>query len=251
MVSGLLFYKPQLAVVLAGMMLLDLGWRAALGTAITALTLLIVSMIAMPGALNDFLVQVPANLHFVQEQSAYPWARHATFRAFWRLLLQGEPVGQTWTIVNVLSGLGMAAVGVLLVLAFFKGRGTALHPWRRDRFIAATIAATPLLMPFYFDYDLLLLAAPAVLLAREIVLGNEITVSDRWLIGLLATLYGWLMINPDVADQTRVNLAVPLLAGITILMIQRINAPATLPGAALARRPIFSSPIPARTIARR
>ena len=38
---------------------------------------------------------------------------------------------------------------------------------RRDRLIAAAIAATPLLMPFYFDYDQLLLAIPAVLLAAE------------------------------------------------------------------------------------
>ena len=32
---------------------------------------------------------------------------------------------------------------------------------RRDRIIAASIASTPLLIPYYLDYDLLLLAAVA------------------------------------------------------------------------------------------
>ena len=48
----------------------------------------------------------------------------------------------------------------------------------RDRLIAATIVATPLLMPFYFDYDLLLLSVPrqqrnklAVLAVASVLLG--------------------------------------------------------------------------------
>ena len=41
------------------------------------------------------------------------------------------------------------------------------HPILRDRLIAGTVAATPVLMPFYFDYDLLLLAVPAALFAAD------------------------------------------------------------------------------------
>ena len=39
----------------------------------------------------------------------------------------------------------------------------------RDRGIAAAIVCTPLLTPFYFDYDLLLLSVPAVLFAAEVL----------------------------------------------------------------------------------
>ena len=48
------------------------------------------------------------------------------------------------------------------------------------------IVAMPLLMPFYFDYDLLLLAVPAVLLAGEILAmppGATIDRIHRMLIG--------------------------------------------------------------------
>jgi len=160
MVAGLLFYKPQLAVVVVGMMVLDLGWRAAAGVVVTGAGLLVVSLVVLPGAMGDFLSVVPDNLHFVQEQSVYPWARHVTFKGFWRVLLQGEAVGPTRMGVNVLSVLGMGMVGTTLLKAVLTRRGIGLSALRRGRGIAATIAATPLLMPFYFDYDLLLLADP-------------------------------------------------------------------------------------------
>ncbi len=244
MVAGLLFYKPQLAVVVVGMMVLDLGWRAAAGVVVTGAGLLVVSLVVLPGAMGDFLSVVPDNLHFVQEQSVYPWARHVTFKGFWRVLLQGEAVGPTRMGVNVLSVLGMGMVGTTLLKAVLTRRGIGLSALRRDRVIAATIAATPLLMPFYFDYDLLLLAIPAVLLAREIIVEPQINMADRILIALFATLYGWLLINPDVAEQTRVNLAVVLLAGVAGLLIRRVNGQAAASCVSVVRPPVLSSPIP-------
>jgi hypothetical protein len=93
----------------------------------------------------------------------------------------------------------------------------------RDRIIAATIAATPLLMPFYFDYDQLLLAVPAVLLASEIISRGHLHLqpAERWLLRIWPIHYVWLMLNPDVALLTRVNLTVPLLAGVVGLLISR------------------------------
>jgi hypothetical protein len=243
MTGGLLFYKPQLAVVVAGMMILDLGWRAALGTGVTGVILLVLNLLALPGTLGDFLRQVPANLHFVQEQSAYPWARHVTFKGFWRVLLQGEGVGPTWHLANLLSGLGMAVVGTILIRAAIRRSDAQSRFWRRDRLIAATIAATPLLMPFYFDYDLLLLAVPATLLSCEIARTDAVTSADRWLIGLLGLLYAWLMINPDIAEKTQVNLAVPLLAAVVLLFIRRVHAQTTELAASIEPRPILSPSI--------
>src|SRR2546430_4183331 len=56
------------------------------------------------------------------------------------------------------------AVAALLAAALWKSSRRTASP---DRAIAATIAAMPLLMPFYFDYDLLLLAVPATLYAAR------------------------------------------------------------------------------------
>ncbi len=49
--------------------------------------------------------------------------------------------------------------------------------------IAATVASTPLLMPFYFDYDQLLLAIPAVLFAAEWIRRAGFRPHRRLLIG--------------------------------------------------------------------
>ncbi len=65
----------------------------------------------------------------------------------------------------------------------------------------------PLVMPFYFDYDLLLLAIPAALCAIQ----WKATGSDRLILPAWSLLYLCLIINPDVAERTHVNVAVPIL----------------------------------------
>jgi hypothetical protein len=95
-----------------------------------------------------------------------------------------------------------------------------------DRIIAAIIATAPLLMPYYLDYDLLLLAVPAVLLAGEMV-GREparlIPGRDRWLIRLWIGFYLLLLINPALTQASGFNLAVPMLAAIATISILRIR----------------------------
>jgi hypothetical protein len=231
--AGLMFYKPQLAVVLSAVLVISLGRRALLGLCVTGAGLLLVTLAMMPGALWEFLHQMPLNLRQVQDQHVYLWERHATFKAFWRLLIQGRAAGAPSAWVTALAAVCMAAVGAALALVT---GGRWVNPLRaihdddvepsRSRLIAATIAATPLLMPFYFDYDLLLLAVPAVLLAGEIlrrknVESGRLPAADRWLLLAWPALYAWLMVNADVAEKTRVNLAVPLLAAVAGLSIAR------------------------------
>lgn len=231
LVAGLLFYKPQLAAVLAVVMTVSLGWRALLGMAVTGFALLAVTLVTMPGALGEFLFQMPLNVHFVQTDCLYMWERHATFKAFWRLLLQGNGLGEVWPRVTLATALSTAAVGVMLV--WISPLRKFISPFSpapgsdgvaRDRLIAATICATPLLMPFYFDYDLLLLAVPATLLAAEWVRGERgraTATIDRCLVVVWPALYAWMLINADVAEQTRVNGAVPLLACVAGLLAAR------------------------------
>jgi hypothetical protein len=253
--GGLLFYKPQLAAVIAIVMVIDLGWRALAGYAATGFALLVTTLIILPGALTAFLRTVPKNLAFVQNECPYPWDRHATFKAFWRILLQGQGIAPTSPIVKALGVLCIAIIAVAfgrLVLSYslsqYSGGGlergsreafrrNAPHPnpppkyWERekrktrDRLIAATIAVTPLLMPFYFDYDLLLLAVPAVLLAAEWIQSDEHSPSDRWLLRSFAALYLIMLFASDLAEQLRFNPIPPLLAMVAFLLIRRAGLP--------------------------
>jgi hypothetical protein len=121
----------------------------------------------------------------------------------------------------------MVGGALLWIVARFRARrqGDDQTHMRRDRLIAATIAATPLLMPFYFDYDQLLLTVPAALFAGEIArrgLGASwIWRGDRWLVRIWPIHYLWLMLNPDIALLTRVNLTVPLWATVAALLMAR------------------------------
>lgn len=221
LVGGLLFYKPQLGMIVAAVMVFDLGWRAALGYTVTGCGLLLATLVALPGTLAQFLRQVPRNLDLVQSHTVYLWERHVTFKAFWRLLLQGRGIGATTVAVEILTVSCMAAVAIALGWAALRAREGM--PQSRDRLIAAAIVCSPLLMPFYFDYDQLLLAIPAVLLAAELMnrQSSRLPRVDRWLLILWPIYYVWLMLNPDVAEHTRLSLTVPLLAGIAALTIVR------------------------------
>lgn len=92
---------------------------------------------------------------------------------------------------------------------YWRGR---IDELARDRIISVMILATPLLMPFYFDYDLLLLAVPAALAAREAIARgyDERGVTLAW-----AALYAWLVVKPHVAALTHANGTVVLIAIVT------------------------------------
>jgi hypothetical protein len=83
----------------------------------------------------------------------------------------------------------------------------------------------PLLMPFYFDYDLLLLSVAVVLYAnvRLHPAGAQAGSAgeDRRIAGALVALYAWLMVNAVVARYTRVNGTVILLALAAGLLARR------------------------------
>ena len=222
LVGGLLFYKPQLAAVIAVLMVLNLGWRCLLGLGITSSALLLINLLTLPGSLGDYLHRLPLNVHWMQVEHAYLWERHVTFKGFWRLLIQGRAPGEAAWLVVALTDLSCLVLGGCLLRAVWRFRkSTGL---RRDRLICATIAAMPLLMPFYFDYDLLLLAVPAVLVVGEVLLHDsmdELTRGDRWMIGAFVALFAWMMINPGIAGRTHVNLSVILATCVASLLVRR------------------------------
>jgi hypothetical protein len=229
---GLLFYKPQLAAVVAAMLVLSLGLRVCLGLGFMAGAWLLVMARTMPDALGNYLIQLPLNLRYMQIDQAYLWERHVTLKAFWRLLLQGRDAGETSMIVSLLAITSTAVIAMGLLGAWWRTRKPGIDDvWTcetrsaaRDRLIGATIVAMPLLMPFYFDYDLLLLAVPAVLLAGEISTlppGSRPDRLHRMLLGAWIALYLWLMVNPPLASASGVNVSVILLSTVCTLSILR------------------------------
>jgi hypothetical protein len=220
--AGLLFFKPQLAAVFSLALVIGLGWRAVAGLAITGAALLAVTLFTLPGCLGAFLHNLPPTLHWLQMEAPYNWGRQVTFQSFWRLLIQGHVRGETQIVVKLLWWLcsGVAIVGVALAAwrHLRDGRPTA----SRDRLIAASIAAMPLVMPYYMDYDLLLLAIPATLFAAEWShRPAAISSADRWLLAAWALFCFETFFNPGLAGHSRLNLAVPLLATISALHTAR------------------------------
>ncbi len=279
-IGGLLCYKPQLAAAVAAGLFLTLGGRALLGLLIGGGSLLVANVLLLPGTLGDWLGRLPANLATVRFEHVYQWDRHVTLLAFFRTLLQGRAAGETAWEVNALTAIvGLALAAALLLAALRAWRvkpsnetlprlaaplagcfsaiphpasgaakrpvgSTSNAPARAnvalDRFIAAVILSMPLLMPFYFDYDLLLLSVPAALLARErlddqpvkpraqrVLLssgGEKRSLRSRLTVpveALWVALFLWLPFNAPVDRMTGLNGGVLLLAALAAVALRR------------------------------
>jgi hypothetical protein len=225
LVCGFLFYKPQLAVVVAVALVVTRGRGALLGLVTTGSILALLTMWRMPGTLTMYVRAMPAAVHSMQTVLRYNWGLQATPQSFWRLLIQGRAVGATGLAARLLSGLTTATFGSFLAMALYRFTRTGKPQHHLDRIIAATIAVAPLLMPYYMTYDLLLLAIPAVLLACDRLKSAEpLSIIDRLLPIAWAMLYVELYMNPGLANRTRVNIAVPLLGCVAGLTIARCLA---------------------------
>lgn len=226
---GLLFFKPQLALVVAIVLVATQGWRALAGILTTTCILLAVTLFTLPGTLGDYLVKLPPILHTLQFDPAYNWGRQDTLQSFWRLLCEGHVGGPTQLAPKILTWIGIATVATLLgikVRDFLRARHNPGHDAHLRRLIAATILSMPLLMPYYMDYDLLLLAVPAVLFARDWLDRREPTAAclDRWQFALWICLFFETQFNPGLAGQTRLNLGVPILAALCGISLFRSRA---------------------------
>lgn len=237
---SLLSVKPQLAAVVACGLVISLGYRAVVGLCLGGSLIVLFTQLTMPGLIVEYIHTLPANVHWMQVEHAYLWDRHATLKAFWRMLLQGKAAGEMQWLPWLAYGLSLATLAGLLGRAAwsnFRGRAvddcwsmSTERTWR-DRLIAATICCAPLLMPFYFDYDLLLLAIPATLLAAEVLarpIDQTPTRSEKWTTRLWIALYGWMLINPGMTGLTRVNVNVILLTAVAVMMTRRATRPAVI-----------------------
>jgi alpha-1,2-mannosyltransferase len=220
MIGGLLFYKPQLGPVVAAVMLLDLGLPALAGLAATGTTLLSINVLALPGTLSDYLHRLPAIVHWMQIEHAYLWERHVTLKAFWRLLFHGREAGESLPLTAGLTYLSLTIAGGALLFAIYRAR--AKGGACRDRLIAATIVTMPLLMPFYFDYDLLLLAIPLTLFGVDRLRRPQPESRlNLWQTRFCIALFFWLFVNPAVGFHTHLNVTVLLLSAVAAMQLAK------------------------------
>jgi hypothetical protein len=220
LIAGLLFYKPQLAAILAAVLVVIHGRRALAGLSLTSALLLLITVFTLHGALTDYLQRMPANLRAIQILPTYTWQRHITFLAWWRLLLQGRAGALPNLPARILAALCMSAVAGALAIAVWRGRR---DPPRADRILAAAIAAMPLTMPYFMDYDLTLLSVAAVLCAADAIRHG----GDRAILFAWIGLYIAMELNPTITSLTPIIPAVPALTVLSILLIRKAMQPIT------------------------
>lgn len=221
MIAGLLAFKPQHALLIWAAMIVCLGWRAVLGIGVTGLLLLGVTLVTMPGSLNDFLFKLAPIVRSLQNDAGYNWGRQVTFQSFWRLLIQGDGGGPSWPIVQYLAWSCSGIVTIALIVAITRFRARRISCPSPDRIIAAIVVASPLIVPYYMDYDLVLLVIPAVLFAGEWLADPQsIGRCERRLLWAWAALFAATYVNPGFAREFHFNLTTPVLlvvAGLHIL----------------------------------
>jgi hypothetical protein len=238
-VGGLLLFKPQLGVGVAIILAAVLGYRALIGAAITGTILLAMGEWAMPGSFWAFVLQMPETVRLVQDRTGYTWPRQTTLMGFWRILIQGEAGGPTAMLVKVLWGVSAAGLLAALLWPIYRLKLARGALWRdrsegissddfsqiisfARRWLAAAICVMPLVMPYYMDYDLLLLAAAAVLMVAEVIESGALSRTDRGLAWMWVGYFLWLTFQPPFVTGWRVNLNVVALASLSVMMIARI-----------------------------
>ena len=222
----LLCYKPQLAVVVGVAMLGTFGWRFIVGALLALVPVLLITIDTMPGTLGAFFSRVPANIAAYQLTHPPLWHRHVTFDGFFRSLLSPNAGASVHIAIKIAPAVCIAGVVALLARAWWQTRSRArgdepVHALSRDRFIALVLLAMPLASPYFVDYDLLLMAVPAVLIAREMMLAPDDSPAARALRVFGPITFIWLAINPPLAGATGLNLTVPLLLTLVTLQARR------------------------------
>jgi hypothetical protein len=149
---GLVTLKPHLALLFPVALVAIGAWRALASAAVTAAAFVGLGTAVLGKAtLQAFLKDLPDARMYV-ETGAAPWSKMPTVFSFFRTL--GVPV----------SGAYVAHIAVALVAV-----AAVWYVWRRSGDwqlrSAALMAATCLVSPYLFDYDLAWLAFPIAWLA--------------------------------------------------------------------------------------
>ena len=202
---GLLVIKPQLAVLFAVALIAARAWRTMLVAAGTALAFLGVSVAVFgPGSLLAWFDSLQL-ARMATEGGYLPWHKMPSTFAMLRLL--GASVEWSYLVHGLVSLAAAAAVWLV---------------WRRADSLqlrgAVLMAATFLLNPYAFDYDLVWLAFPIAWLAchgldRGWRRGDREVLAAAWVLPVLAT---------TLASLTHVQLAPVVLGALVWIAVRRV-----------------------------
>jgi hypothetical protein len=229
LLASMLAYKPQLAALVMVSLSATLGWPAIVGCGIGLGALGIATFCFMPGTISEYLHALPPLLRMIQERPQYNWGRQVTPQGFWRLLLQGHSGGLARPITTLL--IAICALSALASFGWILWRCRS-DIARRDQLIVLTICASPVLMPYFMDYDLLLLVIPAVLIAANWIRNGAPIGFAKYTPAVWSVLFVSLYVNPGLSGQTRLNLAALLTTATAIISFGKT-----------AQRVISSSPL--------
>jgi hypothetical protein len=218
LVCGLLLFKPQLLIVIGPAMLACRQWRFTAGLATTCLALAALSLVAGIKACADWLRFVLGTADYLHN-AGYDLHKSHCLYGFFELLLGsfGAPV---------VRGATLAAAGgvVFLLWRILRGGVVPGTPRFAGQF-AALVAATVLLSPHLFTYDLTILLLPMFLLLepmwRE---GARIGGANRMAAAAVVAVYAVAGLSPAVAALTGWQLSVPLIAGLLVASRRRVLA---------------------------
>ncbi|HQY88266.1 MAG TPA: glycosyltransferase family 87 protein, partial [Tepidisphaeraceae bacterium] len=215
---GLMVYKPQLSALVGLMLVLTLGKRPLIGMLAVGIVTILASEFAMPGMIDRFIEVTPLNLARIMGADDYLWHRHATILALTKL----GAFDRSSNLVDVISFVGRAFVFGTLLVGLWQARSSQSPSRGLDRVIVLTILATPLLMPFYFDYDLLLLAVAGVMLAASMRTESISTPFDRTILIVGLTWFVFSFFNVFIAGASQINIGTLMLLSLFALVARRI-----------------------------
>jgi hypothetical protein len=157
---GLLAYKPHLAVAIPFCLFAGKYYRTLAATALTALATVMISVVAFgQKPLFAFLTNLSRQAGVVFNHPGELWQRMPTVMVL-MLQMTGNQVFAriTQSVVSIIS---------LAVVAWIWRQSS-----RREWIALALVASTPLITPYFFDYDMALFAIPLFFLVREVAATN-------------------------------------------------------------------------------
>ena len=220
LVCAALAYKPQLAAIVALGCWLTMGRRVLLGLGAGGAVIAAATLLLMPGAIEAYVTRMPANFREIFFDRKFPWQHNVTIGGFLRHLIHGNGPGPNPAWLTALAAALVASIFAATCLATWRlraaiSRGDTLA---RDRLIALLILATPLLMPYFIDYDLTLLLVAGAIVGRA-ALADGVDPRGLQIAGM--ALYGWTLFNLLVAEVGGISVTTPLLIVVFALHARR------------------------------
>lgn len=175
--AALLTIKPQMGIFLPFYWLAERRWAAIVGTAIAAVVLIGLALLAFgPGAFVDYATRTLDELSTLERHGTGPFM---------------SMIPSIFMSLRILTGDGDLAIKLHIFLAIPIVIFALWRLWRLDdrmRRVALVLAATVLATPYLHNYDLTMLAVAALLVLRQFPAGSRGEVWVAVLVGLLIAL---------------------------------------------------------------